>query len=501
MEKGDTAEGEETGSGAEEEEKEKEELLEEDRHQDAASIRAKYKRQSIDEQRRQEAEAASAAAAVPIAGASKSSNTVKTLATAEKLSFRFNGAISECFEPYLQRYVDLEEKFLRDTIEKAFRAEKQMSDDQLSQSPVFPSCLEMFSIINNSLKRCSAFSKSTTLYQLFHAFKRVLKGYCDLLHMRIPTKEVAKEPSNSLNPLNNAAQAIVNTLNLPRSGPAPPGSSPTGPIKTTEVDEIVVCYIINTAENCVQSLPRLVKLIQKTIDPSFVEKVNLDHEADLYAQLTADGLEWMYHCMEGKCEPAFSAMSKKLWNALEDVGDQSDYIDTLQSVILSTVQRVSQHINKDFFASYCDKVAERLVPRFIGSIYKCKKIGDIGSQQLLVDANAFKAVLLRMHGMNTTEKTDPPPRFIKYVNNNMGKAEAILKVIGSPIDKMLDNYRSLQIEDKSAADFERLLALKGAKRQDHPSLMTAIDLDTPPNLNSNNMGAQMKRIFAFNNRA
>ena len=43
---------------------------------------------------------------------------------------------------------------------------------------------------------------------------------------------------------------------------------------------------------------------------------------------------------------------------------------------------------------FCDKLVASLVPRLIGSIYRCRRIGEAGAQQMQMDVGALKATLL-----------------------------------------------------------------------------------------------------------
>jgi hypothetical protein len=40
---------------------------------------------------------------------------------------------------------------------------------------------------------------------------------------------------------------------------------------------------------------------------------------------------------------------------------------------------------------FCDKLVASLVPRLIGSIYRCRRIGESGAQQIQMDVGALKA--------------------------------------------------------------------------------------------------------------
>ena len=45
---------------------------------------------------------------------------------------------------------------------------------------------------------------------------------------------------------------------------------------------------------------------------------------------------------------------------------------------------------------FCDKLVASLVPRLIGSIYRCRRIGEAGAQQMQMDVGALKATPLTL---------------------------------------------------------------------------------------------------------
>ncbi|TYI70107.1 hypothetical protein E1A91_D08G198700v1 [Gossypium mustelinum] len=136
--------------------------------------------------------------------------------------FNFHGIISSCFEPHLIVYIELEEKTLMENLEKLVQ-EETWDVEEGSQNNVLSSSMQLFLIIKRSLKRCSALTKSQTLYNLFKVFQRVLKAYATKLFGRLP----------------KGGTGIVAAA-----------TGMDGQIKTSDRDERVICYIVNSAEYC-----------------------------------------------------------------------------------------------------------------------------------------------------------------------------------------------------------------------------------------------------------
>jgi hypothetical protein len=100
-------------------------------------------------------------------------------------------------------------------------------------------------------------------------------------------------------------------------------------------------------------------------------------------------------------------------------------------------------------------------------LYSCQGMSDAGAQQLLLDAAALKGHLLRIPSLS---KTQVPATYIKYVNREMGKGEAILKVVLSAPEMSVKTYVAL-IPDGSAVEFQRILDMRGLRRADAASIV------------------------------
>ena len=88
--------------------------------------------------------------------------------------------------------------------------------------------------------------------------------------------------------------------------------------------------------------------------------------------------------------------------------------------------------------------------KFVGNIYKCKKIGEVGAQQMQMDCFELKNKLLNLNKPSST--------FTIIVNRMFHKCENLIKVISSPAESISDTYNTL-FENPNPADFEKILAL------------------------------------------
>ncbi|XP_075084253.1 vacuolar protein sorting-associated protein 53 A isoform X1 [Nicotiana tabacum] len=354
--------------------------------------------------------------------------------------FNFRGIISSCFEPHLSVYVELEEKTLMDSLEKEI-LEETWEIEEGSQTNILSSSIKVFVIIRRSLKRCSALTKNQTLFNLFKAFQKVLKAYATKLFSRLPkggTGIVA------------AATGIE------------------GQIKTSDKDERVICYIVNTAEYCHKTCGELADNVSKMIDAQFADRVDMSEVQDEFSAVITKSLITLVHGIETKFDSEMAAMTRVPWSTLESVGDQSEYVNGINSILTSSIPVLGSLLSPIYFQFFLDKLASSLSPRFFHNIFKCKQISETGAQQMLLDTQAVKTILLEIPSLG--KQTAGAASYSKFVSREMSKAEALLKVILSPIDSVADTYCAL-LPEGTLAEFQRLLELKGLKKADQQSIL------------------------------
>ncbi|KAG5524528.1 hypothetical protein RHGRI_031253 [Rhododendron griersonianum] len=119
-------------------------------------------------------------------------------------------------------------------------------------------------------------------------------------------------------------------------------------------------------------------------------------------------------------------------------------------------------------ASSMLRLASSLGPRFYLNIFKCKQISETGAQQMLLDTQAIKTILLDIPPLG--RQTSGASNYSKFVSREMSKAEALLKVILSPIDSVADTYRAL-LPEGTPSEFQRILELKVSTTPGPPVLL------------------------------
>lgn len=339
---------------------------------------------------------------------------------------KFKGSISDSFEPYLRPYVEKEEQELRENIAKSL-----INDDidYSSDLKVLNSSLYLFNYIKTVLRRANQYSRSQTMFDIYRVIKKALRYYNDELTGRIQ-KELSK-------------------------------------IKGDEhAFESSICFIINTAEYCKDTFPGLCDSIKQSLESPFNDKIELNNEEDLFVGLLNRGIESLLISLDNRLDPEFNNMLKINWEKLDRVGDISDYVKGIKIFLDKHLKNVKNYLSDVYFIFYLNKIVMLTNNKFINNIYKCKKIGDLGLQQLQLDIFEIKTDLIQL---SKGENDKAISSFTNFVNKTMVKSENILKLLAMNKEKFVENFRKFY-EDASNADIEKLIALKGLKRNDVPSI-------------------------------
>ncbi|KAJ1420960.1 Vps53-like, N-terminal [Sesbania bispinosa] len=335
--------------------------------------------------------------------------------------FNFRGIISSCFEPHLTVYVELEEKTLMESLEKLVQ-EETWDIEEGSQSSVLSSSMQVF--------------------------QRILKAYASKLFARLP----------------KGGTGIVAAA-----------TGMDGQIKVSlkelvfhYMDERVICYIVNSAEYCHKTAGELAESVSKIIDHQFADGVDMSEVQDEFSAVITKSLVTLVLGLETKFDIEMASMTRVPWGTLESVGDQSEYVNAINLILTTSIPTLGSLLSPVYFQFFLDKLASSLAPRFYSNIFKCKQISETGAQQMLLDTQAVKTILLEIPSLG--RQTSGAASYSKFVSREMSKAEALLKVILSPVDSVADTYRAL-LPEGTPMEFQRILELKGLKKADQQSIL------------------------------
>ncbi|KAG0342832.1 Vacuolar protein sorting-associated protein 53 [Podila horticola] len=353
----------------------------------------------------------------------------------ESESAGFAESISPCFEPYLSLYIEAEDKALEEKI-NGFKVQEPVPEDDLSIT-VLASSTDIFLFYKSALTNCAKLSRKKPFLDLCKVFGKWLRVYAnEVLLSKLP-KQGDKRPINR---------------EFLRS----------------------ICVVLNTADYSLTTTSQLEERLWANIDPEFVDQVSMETERQAFLFIISSCTRALVRAVENHYEPAMVNMSKLPWATVEYVGDQSEYVSSIHNTLKTCVGAIQELItNKRYFRTFCDKLIESFVSRFAVNLTRCKPISEIGAEQMLLDTQAVKSLLIDIPNLGLETTTPVPTSFVKFVNRGLGKVETILKTAMSPhepLEMFIDHY-FLLISDRNLSNFQRILELKGLKRTDQQQMV------------------------------
>ncbi|GLE06751.1 hypothetical protein PINS_up016267 [Pythium insidiosum] len=369
------------------------------------------------------------------------------------------GIISKSFDPFMMAYVSLERKNMENMIHEVM---SQEIVDRNGQLPVFSSSVNMFAYIRNSVKRCLALTNGQTFFNLHVEFKHCFQLYSQRLLAKLPP-----QTSSAGAPGSADSQAALRV------------------IKLGEKQEEELCFVINTAEYCAETLPSLEEVIRAKIDKAFAESIELSQEIDTFHDVGAAAMKCIVAGLEGLLDDDLNTIPKMNWQNWEAVGDESSYVTQIGEKLRAFVPVIRQMLSALYFTNFHDKFAASFVPKILQAVLKCRRVNQVGTQQLLLDVYALKTLFLQLPVIgqdshpSSSSSSSPPPvipaRYTKFVTQEFSKVESVLKLIGTPNEMLVESFK-IMWPDGNAEDFQNIMNVKGIKKSDQGAFLDTLGM-------------------------
>ena len=320
----------------------------------------------------------------------------------------------------------------------------------------------VFLNVKKVFKRCSGLTKGKPLLALHGAFSRVLRAYAAVLARNAEDagsflRDVKRVPSKR-----DATRALHDS-------------------STARVAENIkkLCLIVNTAEWCRETVGPLGESMRRALNADRLRtNVARDVEAteEAFASVAGDASALLVTGAETRAGLAIS-IAQTRWDLLETVGDQSAHVDACASALASAAVVARRALRKNTFVFFCEKLAAAVATSTYGAVLKARRVGDFGAQQLLLDVQSVKKLLLELplagDGVAFVETADSKSgadskssrTHRRLVEREIGKCEALCKVLMSPLEGIRDTFVAL-LPEGSPEDFAAVCELKGMKKQD-----------------------------------
>lgn len=351
--------------------------------------------------------------------------------TAKKTS-SFVGTISESYGPWMGAYVNQEDEHLLVVLQELLRDEKWVCDG----GSVLRSATELFLVIKKSMRTCASLDIRQPLFSLHRVFRKHLGSYATSLVKHLPGVQ---------------GNALADGSNQ----------------KDFEQKLQRACDIIATAEYCSSTVEQLEESMRNIVEGVFKADIRLDGEREKFASVAAKGIQAIVTLVDEDLERSLREFSNQNWASWPEVGDNSKYVEHIGNQLSSSAKFLVDRLAKHHFRFLLEKLAASFIPRYSQHIYECQQMNNFGAQQILLDLTAVKALLL---GLPASVTSAVPGTFVKFVNREMGKIEAMLKVILAPVNVSVDTYVAL-IPDGTAEHFQRVLEIRGLRRADAAPLV------------------------------
>lgn len=389
-----------------------------------------------------------------------------TSAAVAKTNFR--GAISSVFVPYLGVYFEQVERDLMAGLDQLMREEtwQPLSGDLR----VLRSSNELVEALKSEMRDCTGrVTRGKPLLELAAVFQRVYRAYAARLVSRLP-----KPTSGSL-----SATAVLGGNDWH--------------VRLSEDDISVCCLVISTAEHCQEMVRALARALAAKLEPQeLASRVDMSEEEDEFQTVITQCLASLLLGIETRLEGALGAMARINWGAMEMAGDQSEYVGAFRRVFLDSGSRLGPAMPPNYFRFFCDRLLRSFAPRLLENVYRCRKISDIGCQQMRLDVEVIKGQLSGLAKAGGQLDAAGVQSFAADVNAQMGRVEAVLKVVGSPPEGMVDTFFEL-LPHGSPSDFQRMAELKVLKRGEHQAVMEQFNRRTGRPQPSSGEGAAVLR--------
>ncbi|KNC48037.1 vacuolar protein sorting-associated protein 53 [Thecamonas trahens ATCC 50062] len=365
----------------------------------------------------------------------------------------FKGIISRSFEPYMNHYIAVEDKNLAEMMERFVAQNAWYPEDE--HSNILTSATDLVFYFRKSLMRCSSISKGQALFDLYKTFRKYLVRYTELLVEQLPKGKVIGEA--------RSYDGIKVRL------------SPTLVINITN--------IIHTAVYVQQQIEALQETLARKIARVFSDHIDFGAETREYTALIGKAvLVLVIGTLTVVRSQALEPMTKLGWGAWTGMTENPPHLVALGAALADDVPQFRDLLPDVYFRRYCDKLVVLLVQAFRDTVLLLGRIADEGSDQLLLDSQTLRALLLELP--NLAAEPRPIPRgFVRVVNKELDKLDAVLKVLKTPPEAMVDMYTA-SVPSGNASQLRKIFEAKGLKKSQINAYMALYtgppgDVDAP----------------------
>jgi hypothetical protein len=414
------------------------------------------------------------------------------IAALPKIATPGEGIISAAFKPYMASYVKYERQKIDSAVQASVEEDAKSSSAGGAFASVLRSATQLFAQSSNAVGRCVQLSTGQTLFDLFEETNGAMASYAQDLQERMLPRPVPSAAGQ----LPGETYVFTNEADIPRL-----------------VDSI--CLVINTSEYCAETVPKFAESVQKMLDVAYREHVipSSENTQQVFYNLSVKALKTLSGVVACVLDASLLRMSKDTdWSRVTQVMDQSTYVTNMQRPMRLAFSIARRRLDETRFRKFSQDFAEPSVRRYQASIYRCRQVSEVGAQQLLLDAQTIRSMLLE--APRTRPATDrvltciaqnkaieeddenfgsrgegaedemgnpilppaPPASYTRTVQKEMQSAELLLKIIAAPPPDRLREMIKVHWPSASAEQLIRVMEIKGMSKKEQQEVLVSLGL-------------------------
>ncbi|XP_034669570.1 vacuolar protein sorting-associated protein 53 homolog [Drosophila subobscura] len=393
----------------------------------------------------------------------------------------FHDQIGQCFKAHLDIYIRSIDRNLSELMDKFVEMSREPYKFAEAKTTVYPSSGDLFVFYKKCMVQCNQLSNEQPMYDLALVFKKYLREYAvKVLEGSTPklvpittSSSIGKSVSMLTRDMQNLSTAAGQVFhNFLKEGDTQ---------RFTRDDLVRICCVLTTGEYCLETVQQLEDKLKEKVTAGYVAKIDMSEEKDVFHRIISNCIQLLVQDLEAGCETSLQAMAKVQWQHINNVGDQSAFINSICSNFKQTVPTIRDTLasSRKYFTQFCHRFVAAFIPKFINVLYRCKlTLSDgsnnvLGCEQLLLDTHSLKTALLELPSVGSSVNRKAPTSYTKVVVKDMTRAEMIIKVVMTPVQPPAHFTQQVLklLPDITIAEYQKILDMKAVKRVDQLQLI------------------------------
>jgi hypothetical protein len=308
---------------------------------------------------------------------------------------------------------------------------------------LYVSSLYLFNNIKQAMTRCLTFSKSKTFFDLCIKFKEIFLFYIE---------KILNQKFN----LNFFSNEINKNKNLKQNDFTP------------------ICYLINTCDYCITTIGALTSSVQEKIEEKYQNNISYDDIVGKFREIYKKCFDLLSTDLKNSVESQLqTGIVRKNWVLANGSSpDTNAFVIGISKILNDEFNLIKSILQEEFLCHYLNVVPKIISESLIIYLYKIKKIDEAGAQEIYTNIGELKNIILNLYyvvvkpvpGQN--KENDSRYNCLNMIlKKEMSRVENRLKTLGSIVAEFGNAYKNF-VEDKSREDFDKLLQLRGIRKND-----------------------------------